>query len=709
MGDTMKPWYKKTHIWGQVNLTEDDPERCNLDFWKDYWKQSGVEGIIINCGGIVSYYQSKFTYQYKAATLGDKDYFGKWNKAAREAGLAVIARMDINCTTKDMYDEFPQWYCRDIEGNPILTQGRYTTCVNGGYYQKFIPQVFQEIIEKYHPDGFADNSWAGPGDRTICYCQNCQNKYWEKYHSKLPHKVDWNDSNYRQWIRWNYDIRLDNWNYFNKVTQEYGGSNCLWFGMINGNPFQTGGRFYDIRRLIENAKFIFSDHQSRDRNSGFEQNLISGNLLHMVSDENIIIAESMAHYYKGMKTFRLSSGETQEIRKWLLCGISGGISPWYHFVGGRVLDSRKLTASTDVFRWHKEVRHYLTERKNIANVGVVWNQETSIYYGRDDALEKSALSWYGITQALSQAGIPFAPIHADDIDKYDDRLHTLILPNIAIMTDEQMYMVEQWIKRGKNLVITGETGCFDQDGEWKGSHSLYSKMGLTILPNKHGVIGKNIDNWLEYDNHNYMRIQAREHPIYNLLKGAEILPLGGTVQKTISTGCLKTMGTYIPAFPIYPPEFSWIREESEEAVIYGGTLESGSRVVYMAADIERCYGKYQLPDHQRLLEGIISWCANNDFPVRVESSAHVSCNIYEKEDCYVLHLVNLAGCNVPVGTLRESLPIGPVIVKLGDDIKVSQVYGAYGQEEYKLLDKENSKEVMLPLLEEQELLILKKQ
>ena len=49
------PWYKRTFLWGQTNLTEDDPEKGDLDFWIDYWKKTGVEGVIINCGGIVSY------------------------------------------------------------------------------------------------------------------------------------------------------------------------------------------------------------------------------------------------------------------------------------------------------------------------------------------------------------------------------------------------------------------------------------------------------------------------------------------------------------------------------------------------------------------------------------------------------------------------------------------------------------------------------
>ena len=29
---TMLPWYRRVKRWGQTNLTEDDPERNNIDF-----------------------------------------------------------------------------------------------------------------------------------------------------------------------------------------------------------------------------------------------------------------------------------------------------------------------------------------------------------------------------------------------------------------------------------------------------------------------------------------------------------------------------------------------------------------------------------------------------------------------------------------------------------------------------------------------------
>ena len=45
-----EPWYKWVKRWGQTNLTEDDPARNNIDFWRSQWKRTRVQGVIVNCG-----------------------------------------------------------------------------------------------------------------------------------------------------------------------------------------------------------------------------------------------------------------------------------------------------------------------------------------------------------------------------------------------------------------------------------------------------------------------------------------------------------------------------------------------------------------------------------------------------------------------------------------------------------------------------------
>ena len=94
------PWYQRTYRWGQTNITEIDPIRYDIEWWREHWRRTRVQGVIINAGGIVAYYPSQYPLHYRAEYLEDRDLFADVMAAAREEGLAVLARMDSNRATE---------------------------------------------------------------------------------------------------------------------------------------------------------------------------------------------------------------------------------------------------------------------------------------------------------------------------------------------------------------------------------------------------------------------------------------------------------------------------------------------------------------------------------------------------------------------------------------------------------------------------------
>ena len=55
---TSEPWYRTTLRWGQTNLVEIDPARYDDAWWREHWRRTRVQGVIVNAGGIVAYYPS---------------------------------------------------------------------------------------------------------------------------------------------------------------------------------------------------------------------------------------------------------------------------------------------------------------------------------------------------------------------------------------------------------------------------------------------------------------------------------------------------------------------------------------------------------------------------------------------------------------------------------------------------------------------------
>ncbi len=430
-------WYRRTLRWGQTNITEIDPARYDIPWWRKYWKRTQTQGIIVNAGGIVAYYPSRVPLHRPAQQLGGRDLFGELCRAAHEDGLVVFARMDSNRAHEEFYRAHPDWFAVDATGQPHKAGELFITCVNSPYYDEHIPAILREIAEKYHPEGFTDNSWSGLGRGTICYCENCRKKFHARSGKEIPRGKNWNDPAYREWIRWNYDRRLEIWDLNNRTTKAAGGPDCIWAGMNSGSISGQCQSFRDYKAICERADIIMLDHQSRSDASGFQHNGEAGKLIHGLLGWDKLIPESMAMYQAGRPTFRLASKPAAEARMWMLDGIAGGLQPWWHHVGAYHEDRRMYQTAEPVYRWHKENQEFLINRQPVATVGVVWSQQNMDFYGRDDADLLVELPWRGITQALIRARIPYLPVHADHIDRDADKFSALLLPNFGAMSDAQ--------------------------------------------------------------------------------------------------------------------------------------------------------------------------------------------------------------------------------------------------------------------------------
>ncbi|MFP4380639.1 MAG: beta-galactosidase [Candidatus Sumerlaeia bacterium] len=669
------PWHQRCLMWGQTNLTEIDPGDYNHDWWREHWRRTAVQGLIVNAGGIVAYYPTGFELQYRAKHLGDRDLFGEIAEAAREEGIVVLARMDSNRATEEFYQAHPDWFACDAEGNPCRTGDRIQACVNSPYYKEYLPDVLREIIKRYQPVGFTDNSWGGLGRNYICHCENCKKKFKDQRGMDLPAEKNWDDPAYREWIMWSYACRIENWDLNNETTREAGGEDCLWLGMVNGNPAMTHCSFCDLKAVGERSLIMMCDHQSRDRLNGFEQNGLNGKTLHELMGWDKHIPESMAMYVRGDRAFRRASNPPAESRMWMAEGFAGGISPWWHHVGAHQEDRRQFHTALPMMEWYRKNQEFLINRKPLANVAMVWSQRNVDFYGRDDALERVALPWRGWTAALTRANIPWLPLHLDNLERDMDRFDVIILPEVGAMTDEQAEAIRAFARKGGSIVATGFTGLGDQWGDpRKDGSSLEDVLGIRYTGQSRGVEGTYTSDWEHHRAHNYMRLLPQSggynplegierHPVLKGFGETDILPLGGTVQEVEIEEGSQVLATYIPAFPIYPPEFSWMRENSTDVpVITAREKDDGIRVVYFAADVDRCHGRHRLPDHAELLANAVRWAARDSLPLKVHTSGYVDCHLYSQGDRTILHLLNLTGLNQWPGYTEHTIPIGPVEV-----------------------------------------------
>jgi len=679
------PWYRRCLRWGQTNITELDVTRYDIPWWRDYWKRTGVQAIIVNAGGIVAYYPTKYPLHRRAQFLADRDLFGDLLRTAREDGIAVLARMDSGGAADEFYHAHTDWFSVDSNGRPYRGRDLFIPCLNSPYYREYIPDLLREIAERYHPEGFTDNSWSGLGRNSICHCENCAYKFRDHAGKPLPDRTDWDDPVYRKWIHWSYACRLEIWDLNNRVTREAGGPDCLWVGMNGGSIAGQSQSFRDYKAICERSEIVLLDHQSRSDNTGFQNNGETGKLIHGLLGWNKLIPESMAMYQAGRPTFRFTAKPAAEARLWMLEGFAGGIQPWWHHLGAYQEDRRAFHTAEPVTRWHRAKEQFLINRQPVASIGVVWSQQNTDFYGRDDADLLVEQPWRGITQALIRARIPYLPVHADHIERDASQFAALILPNFGAMTDAQVAAVRKFVDNGGGLLATGETSLHDEWGSVRADFALADLFGAHLL-------GKPTDlrerhRALAETQHTYLRVMLSSkgkeetvrdangiargrivparHPILRGFEDTDLLPFGGTLRPLRLDPNTEVPLTLVPPFPVYPPESVWMREpQSNTPGLILRELNSGGRVAFLPADLDRRFARDNLPDYGDLLRNLIRWIARDNIPLQVEGPGLIDCHLYRQADHLILHVVNLTNTGTWRAPVDELIPIGPLKIRV---------------------------------------------
>lgn len=681
-----QPWYLRTYRWGQTNITEKDPERYDIPWWRAHWKRTEVQGVIINAGGIVAYYPSKFPLHHRAEFLDGRDLYGELAKAAHDDGLVVMARMDSNRTAEDFFLAHPDWFTRNAAGEPYRAADKYITCINSPYYDEYLPGILREIIERSHPEGVTDNSWAGMGRASICFCENCERKFRSRSGQAVPRRASWDDPAFRQWIMWNYERRTEIWDDNNRITRAAGGPDCIWSGMNSGSVSAQANSFRDLKEICARASILMLDHQRRDNATGFQQNGDTGKRVHSLMGWDKLAPESMAMYENSRTNFRVASKPAAEARMWMIAGIAGGIQPWWHHVGAYGEDRRMYRTAEPVMKWHKANEALLVDRKPVACVGLIWSQRNTDFYGRDNAADLVDAPYEGFAQALLRKRIPYLPIHADDIDAKSAGLSLLVLPNVGGLSDEQCAAIRRFVARGGSLIATAESSLYNEWGDPRPDFALAGLLRVHMLtkPVWRRAPSSSSQTYLRLHPELRARVYGprtgkepsatgNRHPALQGFDDTDLIPFGGTLGPLqVDPGAIVPL-TFVPEFPALPPETAWMRQpDTSIPGLVVNESAAGSRVAYLAADLDRRYMRDLLPDHGNLLANLVRWANREPIPLRVQGSGLVDCHLYRQEHKVILHIVNLTSTGTWRAPIDELIPIGPlqVAIKLPQGIRI---------------------------------------
>ena len=198
-------WMREPLRWVQTNLREVDSASDPVMLVQEAVRfRANV--LHINLGGIVATYPTQIPFHYPSRSLPPgRDFFGEALNEAKRRGIRVVGRFDLSKTRKEVYDAHPEWFFRQSNGQPVVYNGLYSTCINSGWYADHAMRILAEALERYPVDGLFFNMFGNQSRDYSgqfvghCHCGECQRKFRASYGRSLPSNLD--DPDYQAFLR----------------------------------------------------------------------------------------------------------------------------------------------------------------------------------------------------------------------------------------------------------------------------------------------------------------------------------------------------------------------------------------------------------------------------------------------------------------------------------------------------------------------------
>jgi hypothetical protein len=639
-------WASRVMRWAQLTLVEDDPAHFDPGFWLDYFKQTKSDGVCLSGGGCVAYYPTAIPFHHRSAWLGDRDVLGELVSGCRKLGMSVLIRTDPHATYEDAKAAHPDWIAVEANGNPRRhwsSPEMWVTCALGPYNFEFMTAVHKEITERYRPDGIFMNRWDGSGD---CYCQHCREDFKSATGFELPRTTDPHNAVRRAFLQWRrqrlVDV-IDVWN--SEIRAIHPEASVV---PNNGSGASSPLNAIEISRR---APMLAADRQARH---GLAAPWLVGKSAKeyraTMGDKPVIglFGIGLEEQYR----WKDSVTSNAEIRIWALDAIANGMRPWFTKFSATLHDERWLKAIDDIYVWTEKNQRYLAGRQPLARVALVYSQQTAWYYGAK--VEDYALGWY---QALVESRIPFEMVHDQLLDhEHLAPYKTLILPNIAALSEAQCDQLRSFVRNGGSLVATHETSLYDEMGVRRKNFALADLFGVDWTGEAQGPMLNS-----------YIRLEHEALPHHALFAGLEDAPriINGVSRLEVKPRATfaETPFTLIPSYPDLPMEKVYARvPRSDISCLY--LRQPAGRVAYFPFDIDRTFWEVLSDDHLKVMRNTVLW-ANDEAPtVEVEGPGLLDFTAWRNSSSITIHLVNLTNPMAMKGPYRAFFPVGPHVVRL---------------------------------------------
>ncbi len=621
----------------------------------------GTLGIAPGLGYVTTFNTPKFE---KYEPLGDWDLIREYLPYARKYGISVLAYLNMHWFSYDFADRHPGWEQLLADGtpygrvNPLYGHGT-TFCVNSGW-RDWARELIIECMKTGIDGVFLDGPVVYPGS---CYCAVCREQFRAEYGTDIPEVEDWTSDTWKDFI----EFREDSMARFLADCREAMRSiNPDGVIFLNGGSWHAGA--WRVARDIEKV----GEHEDFNGAEAFFHPGPRQHVLHFW-------ATAAKHLTAGGKPAVVFSHHALgswhyiplppiEAQLAIAQTVACGANPWLAAFDYGLDHSRDLALAgvRDIQGFLERNEEYYTATESAADVALLYSRQGSTYYishedeifgdqgsGKEQDLiadlgtgkkiadwkrrkqicdEMHGNSYLGYFTALTRSHVPFDVILDKDLSPEGLRRYkSLILPNAACLSDEQISAIRAFVESGGGLVADFETGLYDERGRKRDSNPLSDVLGIA------GYACAMPPSTAE----EYVRIKSA-HPAVRRFTAGQLVAR--------PQYCLQVRKADGAESPIVLMErigrlYAGLKGETDSPALITSRFGKG-RVAYMPGLIGDFYAKYRMSEYQSLITDSVLWARGDSaLPIEVECPATVEVEIRRQSDPsrMLIHLVNNTG------------------------------------------------------------------
>lgn len=645
-------WYEQPFRIFQTNIREIDAG-MDVDAVADDVVAFGANVWLLNTAGLVAFYPSDLPFARPSRWLSERasgDLIGDALAAAEARGLRLISRCDFSKLHRTVYEQHPDWFSISPAGRPQIYNDFYTCCPCSPYYQRHAFEILGEVLDRYAISGFFFNmmnfqlrDYAGVY-HGICQCEHCRQRFTAATGMTLPRVEDWTDPAYLRWREWSREVVRD----LSSRIRDFVAAKNPDAGII----------------LAQNAHILFQEvNNAVDRPLPVWRHWAGEFSREIRTAHPNIPAVVNSVMFLDMP-YRFSAEQPGLLALSLSQTIAQGVNPYAYVVGTtrNQPDRKNFPIVRRMLTFHRDHAALYDGLRSIAKVAIVSSTRSQERAGRAEGTGgEVAFTLNGATglagvlnarrgayRALLESQIPFdilpdSQLVAAAADGRLARYDALLLPNVAVLDDEQIATLDAYVAAGGGLVATYETGRYRPDGTLRDTVQLASLGVQRILskraaPSTIGVAdARGIERPMRSS---YLRVTRRED-----LPGCDdtdLVMLDRAFLTLEARAGAEPSLTLVPQSRNGPPELIYFDQETDHPGLLHYRYGQG-RSAYFPWPVDLLFFDHSLPEHRALLAQAVATVAGGK-QVIAEAPPQVELVVSQRSSgSFVLHLINHSG------------------------------------------------------------------